>query len=105
MLQSRKGLYKRHGNYFEVCINGNASYLEFASSAAEVLKLSDPGGDNSLRLFRGDGAVISDDLPSKPSWTLKEYLTMIGRQPSQVRFGIGYVHSVSYNIIINIASV
>ena len=96
MEKSQKGLYKRAKNaqYYEVLVERSADYKSFAEAAAGKLKLEGYSTDsNELQLYRGDGTIITNQMPDGRSWTLGGYLTLIGRQPAQARFGVAYVPS------------
>ena len=83
--------------YYEVCIDRVSTYSDVADPCRRVLKLLPEGEDSSLKLFRCDGTLVSEEMPTG-TWSLREYLTLAGRQPSQVKFGVAYVAKVNFTL-------
>ena len=103
MEKSQKGLYKRAKNaqYYEVLVERSTDYMSFAGAAAEKLNLEGSStGSDELRLYRGDGTIITKQMPDGRSWTLEGYRSLIGRQPSQARFGVAYVSSDARSLLL-----
>ena len=99
MCTTRRRSHKREAEDGEVPISGANSYSVVAETAATSLQLDPPGEPYELKIFRCNESVVSDaPIPTafeEQPWTWRSYITMIGKHTSRVKFGVGYVYSVS----------
>lgn len=76
-----------------------------AEQAADALQLEleFPEEDYSLKIFRCNGTIVSDNsIPTRcgnEPWTWRGYVSLISKYSSQIKMGVGYVYNVSISEI------
>lgn len=79
-------------NLEEIEANREDCYDQIVARAVKALNIPQRG--RTFSLFKPTSAHIPNtDLPvksTKRKWTLRNYLLMIKKSPSQVKFGVGY---------------
>ena len=101
MRQTRKGGFRRYGDFCEVQLNGSDTYHEITAKALSTLsgvvdedEETDCDGANPI-LLRAQGTIVANQrVEVKPgeyqSWSLENYLLATFNRTSSIKLGVGF---------------
>ena len=90
MRKTRKGGYKRSGDFCEITIPGSEGYQSVIQKVSQTLSFYSDDDNATPVLMRMVGSKIASGPIEKEPWTFKRYL-QTAFKTSSVKLGLGYI--------------